>query len=204
MNPTAPNPTRSPAPVPAGAGFYRLSVADYHKMIAADILTEDDPVELLGGYLVTKMPQGNPHGLAIEEMTDRLPGVLPPGWRLRVQLPITLAEGEPEPDVAIIRRPTTPRTSHPGPADFGIVIEVAASSLSEDRRLKGYYYAEAGIPIYWIVNVEDGQVEVYTDPDPAADPPAYRTREDYRPGQEVPVVLDGEPVGTIPVAELIA
>lgn len=204
MNPTTYNLGRPPAVIPAGAGFYRLSVADYHRMIEANILTEDDPVELLGGYLVTKMPQGNPHGSAIEELTDILPRRLPPGWRLRVQLPITLAESEPEPDGAIVRKPTTPRRSqHPGPADFGVVIEVAGSSLAEDRRVKGCYYAEAGIPVYWIINVNDQVIEVYSDPDPAATPPAYRVRTDYRPGQEVPITLDGRVVASIPAADLI-
>lgn len=203
MNPTTLTPSGGPAVVPAGAGFYRMTVDQYHRMIAADILTEDDPVELLGGYLVAKMPQGNPHGLAIEELTDRLPRLLPPGWRLRVQLPITLPESEPEPDVAVVRRPTAPRTGHPGPADFGIVIEVAASSLAEDRRVKGCYYAEAGIPVYWIINVNDRVVEVYSDPDPAANPPAYRVRKDYRPGDDVPIALDGQVAGHIPAADLL-
>ncbi|MBX9583920.1 MAG: Uma2 family endonuclease [Gemmataceae bacterium] len=204
MNPTTHNPARPPAVIPAGAGFYRLSVADYHRMIAADILTEDDPVELLGGYLVTKMPQGTPHGNTLDRLADDLRSVTPAGWRTRVQLPITLAESEPEPDVAVVRGDRqTFAGRHPGPTDFGVVFEVAASSLSEDRRVKGCYYAEAGIPVYWIVNLEDGLVEVYTDPNPAATPPAYRSRVDYRPGQDVPVVLDGQPVGAIPVAELI-
>ena len=204
MNPTAPNQPRSPAPVPAGAGFYRLSVSDYHRMIAANILTEDDPVELLGGYLVNKMPQGFPHGSVIERLTEDLPRLVPVGWRARVQLPVTLSEGEPEPDAAIVRGDRqTYRTRHPGPPDFGIIVEVAASSLSEDRRLKGYYYAEAGIPVYWIVNLVERQIEVYTDPDPAATPPAYRTRTDYRPGQDVPITLDGQVVASIPAADLI-
>lgn len=53
------------------------------------------------------------------------------------------------------------------------------------------------------MNLEDLQVEVYTDPDPAANPPEYRNRKDYLPGDTVPIVLDGQPVGSIAVSELI-
>lgn len=40
--------------------IWRLTVEQYHHMIQAGILTEDDPVELLEGWLVTKMSK-NPH-----------------------------------------------------------------------------------------------------------------------------------------------
>jgi Uma2 family endonuclease len=186
------------------ASFFRLTVDQYHAMIRNGTLSEDDPVELLDGYLVNKMPQNSPHGSAVERLTEDLGRVKPPGWRLRIQLPITLSESEPEPDAALVRGVRGAFDGrHPTPADFGIVVEVAESSLTLDRREKGRLYASAGIPIYWVVNVVDGQVEVYTDPDPAATPPAYRTRTDYRPGQDVPVVLDGTAVAAVPAADLL-
>ena len=188
----------------AGPGFYKLSVAQYHRMIAADTFTEDDRVELLGGYLVNKMPQGTPHSNTVDLLADDLRGLVPFGWRVRVQLPVTLAESEPEPDIALVRGDRrTYATRQPGPADFGVVVEVAVSSLAEDRRQKGLYYAHAGIPIYWVVNVAGRVVEVYTDPDPAVDPPAYRVRTDYLPGQDVPLILDGGEVARVPVAALL-
>ena len=61
-------------------------------------------------------------------------------------------------------------------------------------------YGRAGIPVYWIVNLRDSQVEVYTDPDPAG---GYRSRVDYRPGDDVPVVIDGQVVGRIAVTDLL-
>jgi Uma2 family endonuclease len=82
-------------------------------------------------------------------------------------------------------------------------MEVADSSLRADRREKGQLYAQAGLSVYWIVNVEDGQIEVYTDPDPAAKPPTYLKRTDYQLGQDVPIVLDGVTVGSVPVSDLI-
>jgi Uma2 family endonuclease len=84
-----------------------------------------------------------------------------------------------------------------------VVIEVSNTSLDTDREDKSRIYARAGLPVYWIVNVVDRQVEVYEQPSgPTADP-GYATRTDYKPGDSVPLVLDGNTVGTIPAADLL-
>lgn len=81
--------------------------------------------------------------------------------------------------------------------------EVADTSLDTDRGPKAVAYARNGLPVYWIINLVDSLIEVYTDPDAAATPPAYRARTDYRPGQDVPIVLDGTAVASVPVADLL-
>jgi Uma2 family endonuclease len=119
-------------------------------------------------------------------------------------LPIALIESEPEPDAAVVRGDiTTYFTRHPTPTDFGIVIEISDSTLAFDRRDKGRIYARAGIPVYWIVNVVDRQVEVYTDPQPGAAPPAYAAQTIYRPGQDVPILLDGTATSAVAVSDLL-
>jgi Uma2 family endonuclease len=173
-------------------------------MIASGLLMEGEPVELLEGYLVEKHVRNPPHDGSVTRLTNRLPGHLPSSWVTRIQCAVALGESEPEPDGAVVRGDVTSYdTRLPTAADFGVIIEVSDSSLAFDQRDKGRIYARAGIPVYWIVNVADKQVEVYTDPDPAANPPAYRTRTDYRPGDSVPIVLDGQPAGSIAVSDLI-
>lgn len=189
---------------PQWSGLRRFTVAEYHAMIEAGVLTSDDPVELLEGYLVLKLPQNMPHGGTIQRLNKRLVRTAPAGWEVRCQLPITLAGSEPGPDFAVVRGDDrTYDTRHPGPADFGLLIEVADSSVLIDRRDKGRIYARAGIPVYWIVNVADRQVEVYTDPQPGATPPAYAARTSYLPGQDVPILLDGQAATAIPAADLL-
>lgn len=180
-----------------------VTVAEFHRMLADGVFADGDPVELREGYLVTKTGHNTPHNAAVHKLRKRLERAAPPGWETISQLPVTLADSEPEPDGYLFRGDEASLSAHkPVAADVGLVVEVADSSLREDRVYGGRMYARAGIPVYWIVNLIDGLVEVYADPDPAADPPAYRTRTDYRPGQDVPVVLDGQAVGTIAVAEL--
>ena len=57
-------------------------------------------------------------------------------------------------------------SKHPGPADVVLVVEVADSSLADDRELGARVYGPARLPVYWIVNLVDRQVEVYTSPGP--------------------------------------
>lgn len=182
----------------------RWTSAEYDRMIDLGVVVPEDRVELIDGYLVRKMSQSIAHRSAVLRLAYGLPGRLPPGWVVMTQLPVKVGGADPEPDGALVRGTLAEYDRRSvTEADFGIVIEVADSSLDGDRRAKGRLYARCRLPVYWIVNVEDKQVEVYTDPDPAANPPAYRNRKDYRPGDNVPIVLDGQPVGTIPVAELI-
>lgn len=109
-------------------------------------------------------------GAAYETCITRLLRVLPPilGNRatLRCQAPITLGfDGEPEPDFAIVHNQDDDyESAHPTPVETLLVIEVADSSLEYDRTVKGSLYAEAMIPHYWLFNVTDRILEVYSKP----------------------------------------
>jgi Uma2 family endonuclease len=186
------------------AGFRRFSVAEYHRLIELGMLTEDDNIELLEGYLVHKMSRNPPHDAAIQKGMKRWLRVLPAGWDLRVQSAITLTESEPEPDFAIVRGDENAYlTRHPTAADIGLVVEVSDSTLPGDRDDKGRIYARAGIPCYWIVNLVDGQIEGYTSPSgPVADP-KFAQRVDYRPGDSVPLILGGTTVVQVAVQDLL-
>lgn len=186
------------------AGLYRFSVAKYHKLIEIGILTEDDDLELLDGYLVHKMSRNPPHDAAIQKIQKRLFRILPPDWDLRIQSAVTLSRSEPEPDLAVVRGDETHYlANHPGPADLGLVIEVSDSTLDADRIDKGRIYAEAAIACYWIVNLVDRQVEVYTLPSGATAAPAFAHRQDYPLGTDVPLLLDGKAIAVIPVRDLL-
>jgi Uma2 family endonuclease len=186
------------------AGFRRFSVAEYHKLIKLGILTEDDNLELLEGYLVHKMSRNPPHDGTLQILTKRLLRLLPPGWDLRGQCAVTLPESEPEPDVAIVRGDErTYVARHPGPPDIGLIAEVADSTLDADRIDKCRIYGRAGIVCYWIVNLVDRQIEVYTAPTGPTPSPGYGQRTDYRVGDQVPLVLDGTTAAMLAVRDLL-
>lgn len=186
-------------PPPESLPIHRLSVRQYHRMIEENILNDTDNLELIEGYLVPKMTREPPHDIALELLDDVIRPLLPSGWRLRCQSAVTTDDSEPEPDFAIVRGdPRNRRERHPEPTEIGVIIEVADSSLDCDRTHKHRLYARAGIPVYWILNVPDEQIEVYQNPTiPGDSAPTYGTRTDFRAGQSVPLVINGNTVGTI-------
>jgi Uma2 family endonuclease len=99
-------------------------------------------------------------------------------------------------------KPVSTRNAHPGPADVAIVIEIAEAALAQDRKDKGRLYARAGVPIYWIINLQDCWIEVYSEPQ-VTGVPAFSKRTDYLPEADVPLLLDGVQIATIRVAELL-
>jgi Uma2 family endonuclease len=178
--------------------IWRLSVEQYHQMIQLGILTDDDPVELLEGWLVYKMPKNPPHRIATKLTRDALDQILPSGWYVDTQEPITLIDSEPEPDIVIVRGATQDYVDrHPTAQDIALVIEVADSTLERDRTSKKRLYARAGIPIYWIINLVDRSIEVYAQPE----------NEDYQQQttvtEQIEVVLEGTAIAQISTSNLL-
>ena len=182
----------------------RLSVEQYHKMIQAGIFTDDNRVELLEGLLVQKMSKNPPHRVSTNLVTESLRSFVPMGWYVDSQEPITTETSEPEPDVAIIRGSTRDYTDrHPGPGDVALVVEVADASIELDQRTKQRVYASAGIAIYWIVNLIERRVQVYTRSSGPAEEPGYGHRQDVALGESVPVLVGGKEVGRVAVADIL-
>jgi Uma2 family endonuclease len=200
---TAPAPTRLPAAVP-DEPIFRLSVAQYRAMAELGILTEEDSVELLEGWLVQKMTKNPPHTVACHLMQEALRPLLPAGWFIAAQAPVTTLDSEPEPDLAVVRGQIRDYLDrHPGSPDVALLVEVADSSLSQDQGIKKRLYARSAFPAYWIVNLVDRRIEVYGDPTGPVEAPDYRQHRDYGPDENVPVLLGGVEVGSLRVAELL-
>jgi Uma2 family endonuclease len=159
----------------------RFSVEEYHRMVAAGILGEDERVELLEGEIVQMSPQKPAHMRALVRLNRFFSRKLSEAYVVRPQGPLQLADSEPEPDLAIVRADEDRPESHPGSAL--LVVEVADSSLRHDLTVKMQLYAKAGIPEYWLVIVPRRQVEVLTEPDAAAGD--YRRRQTLDEGGEL-------------------
>lgn len=118
---------------------------------------------LFRGELIEMAPMGSPHSVCLMRGTSVLTSVFPrERFFVRVQLPLT-APGEsiPEPDFAVC---THEQGLHlPYPTTALLIIEVSDSSLSHDRR-KALEYAAAGVPEYWIIDLNDRCIEVYRNP----------------------------------------
>jgi Uma2 family endonuclease len=182
----------------------RFTVDEYHRMIDNGFFAEDERFELLEGWIVYKMTRKPPHDATVELVSNLLRGHLPQGWRVREEKAITTVESEPEPDLAVVRGSIRDSMSrHPEPSEIALVVEVSDSTLSSDRGLKARIYARAGIPVYWIVNLVDHRVEVYTEPTGPDANPGYRACREVAPGEALPLLIEGREVARIDARELL-
>lgn len=182
----------------------RFTVDEYHRMIEWGFFSDDDGFELLEGYIVAKMPRNPLHDATLVVSERALQAILPPNWHVRPQCAITLADSEPEPDLVVARgRPEDYSVRHPSPSDVALVVEVSNTSLAEDRQSKAVVFARAAIPTYWIINLIDNRIEVYTDPSGSVVSPGYARRQDFGIGQAILLLVGGTAIGPVPVRNFI-
>ena len=132
--------------------------------------------------------------MAIELAREILTPCVPAGWHLEAES-LTLLGSEFEPAVMISRGTAEDYVEeHPGPADLALVIEISDSTLARDQGFKKAVYEKAVIPVYWIVNLVDRRVEVYTNPGQVGEKPDYRQRQDYGEADNAPLVVAGQEV----------
>jgi len=186
---------------PSLDSLHRFTIEQYEAMVRSGAFNKRDRIHLINGYIVTKpMTQNTPHSTADELCGKCLGRVFSTGWHVRSGKPIRIPERSsmPEPDRYVARGDIRDYLARdPEPADVPLVVEIADSSLRDDISLAQVYGA-GGIPVYWLVNLVDCQVEVFSEPCPGG----YQSHQVFKPGQEISVVVDGIEVGRIAVSEI--
>lgn len=180
------------------------SRVEYERLLDAGTLAPEERFELIGGYLVARAPQRDTHATSAELAGAALQKAFGFGYRVRVQLPLALDDdSEPEPDVSVVRG-SLAQADRTLPSRPDLVVEVAESSLTFDRREKASLYARARVEEYWIVNLVSRVLEVLRDPvrDDAA-PYGWRySRTRVLTGADVVFPL-GAPLSRIAIADLL-
>jgi Uma2 family endonuclease len=175
----------------------RFTQEEYFAMAEAGVLGPDDSVELLSGQIVEMSPENSPHRVAIAKesaafiraLQDRL-------YFVQTQSTLPLDERNvPEPDLAVLRG--TPDDVLDEKPEVALIVEVADTSLDQDRTVKQALYARNEIQEYWIVNLRERTVEVYSEPGTAE----YRQRRTHSEGDTVTPIFEKAP--TFDVASLL-
>ena len=177
----------------------RFTVAEYERMGRAGILHEDDRVELIEGEVLQMAPIGDRHAGRTNRLNGVFGRIFGDAAVLAIQNPIELGPfSAPQPDVVLLRpRPDYYESDTPQPADVLLLVEVADTSLEYDRDVKGPLYARAGIPEYWLVELDGDRLLVYREPSPDG----YRLVRTLRRGESVaPLAL---PDRQIPVSDIL-
>jgi len=212
---TAPNPAPAPAPLAQPSPPWRptpvldeaepplwpLTVEMYSRMVESGLLTSDDPVYLWEGRLAPLVPIHRPHSSSITKSFAALFTNLPPGCHAEQEQPLAFRHRHsvPQPDIMILRGSVEDYSkAFPTTADALLVVEVAEATLARDRKRADSYAGEE-VPIYWLVNLVELRVEVYSQPEGGS----YSHKATLGPGDSIPLVLDGREVVRIAVADLL-
>ena len=139
-----------------------LRRSEYGRMVSGGIIPEDEKIELLEGILVNMSPEGPVHAEVVSRLAELFVMALAGRARVRTANPFAASdESEPEPDIALVP-PGDYWSDHP--MKTFLLVEVAGSSVRKDRGIKRRIYARAGVPEYWVVNLQTRAVEVHSSP----------------------------------------
>ena len=188
--------TATPLNLSEAYGQFFWSTDQYEQLHRSGILREDK-VELLFGQIVQMSPLGKPHNACLDNLEYYFGDILRGKFRWWTEKPIQLTDGTmPQPDFCVIKHHTNKAVrDYPTAEEVVIVIEVADSSLEKDQNLKSVVYAQAGIREYWIANLVDRQLEVYTEPTSDG---KYRVRRLF----EHDAVMSHDLLGTVDLGEV--
>jgi Uma2 family endonuclease len=142
-----------------------FNVFEYHKMEDAGILSDRDRVELIYGEILVKAVPGPPHNASVARATREKVRLTGDREFVFIQNSVRLNDwNEPESDVALLRpRDDFYASKDPGPEDILLIVEVSDSSLKFDSGTKARLYAETGVVEYWIIDIPNDCLFVYSD-----------------------------------------
>ena len=198
--PSSARPSHTPS-LSLASDLYRLTVLQYERMIEDATIDEDDRVELIEGLLVAQKRRTRAFIVAGNKGLRILWRILPTGWHVAKGVPIIASDwSRPKPDLAIVRGVVEDYDERGLTSeDVALVVEVAESNLPADRTDMNRVYAAANIPVYWIVNLIEDQVEIWSEPEQDG----YHAHQVVGRGQDLPVVIGGVEAGWIAAADIL-
>ena len=189
--------------LPPGVPIYPLTVRQYLRMVEVDILGQYDRVELLEGLLVPKKPPTPPHDARTCHLLTILWKLLPDQWQVHCKFAITTTDSVPEPDISVVvANENEYAKRHPKASETALTIEVSDVTLTIDQIVKRRVYARAKIPVFWLVNLPNFRIEVFTEPKggKSAD---YRRCDIFKDGYRVPLTVAGAKRKSLLVSEIL-
>ncbi len=173
-HPPAPPQTKPAEATSSPPTLYRFTTVDYNHLYEQHIISPDRRTELIDGTILDMSPIGVPHFNCVNALTQQLVLKTVGSAIVSIQNSIQLDEhSQPQPDVALLTiEGENERTALPKPEEILLLIEVADSTLTYDRDIKGPLYAAAGIREFWLIDLQGDCVELYRDPSPNG----YRTK----------------------------
>jgi len=129
-------------------------------------ILEEARFELIHGEIISKPIPCERHVFTCKQVQQALEAIFGTEY-VRMAAPIAISEREePEPDAAVMTRTGRDylQSGTPPPGDVRLAVEVSDRTLRFDRTVKRGQYASAGIPEYWIVDINARALHVLRRP----------------------------------------
>src|SRR5215207_5131865 len=163
--PPAPAPAQTPPPRAGTITPRRWTLTEYRSLAKAGFLDGLRTI-LIDGEILTVPNPDPPHDTALTATYEFLRANCPAGHYVRSQQSFDVGtKHDPGPDLAMVPGNFRDYATLP-PTTALLVVEIAASSLPVDTTKKAELYATAGVPEYWVIDLEHRQLIVFRDPQP--------------------------------------
>jgi Uma2 family endonuclease len=182
---------------------FRWTLKEYRELDKIGFF-HDRRTMLLDGEIILMANPSDSHDMALGKLDDWVRTVFTSGYHVRNQMGFDVGEDtDPSPDLVIA---VGARADHPAgkPRSAALLVEVADSSLFLDTTTKAEKYATAGVPDYWVIDLEHRLLLVFRDPValPAGlGATAYRTRLTLTDADTISPLA--APTATVRVADLL-
>ena len=148
-----------------------FSAEDVRRMIDAGIITEGERIELLEGELVVMAAKGYAHESVRLALAELMSDARPKGVRVASEPTLQFADNViAEPDIAVFPRSPLPRSKSGfvrlPEGSVMLVVEIAVTSLREDKKRKAPLYARHGVQELWVIDANERKAWIYRDPGP--------------------------------------
>ncbi|HEV3439561.1 MAG TPA: Uma2 family endonuclease [Gemmata sp.] len=159
-------------------------------------------VELIYGEIFEMSPINWFHTVGTTKVGDVLRVIFAgQGW-INTQNPLAMTDSHPQPDVSVIPGRIADYADHPQRAM--LIVEVSDTTLFYDTTTKAELYATAGVPEYWVLDLDGKRLLVFRDPvqlPKGLGASAYQTH--FSLGSTETIAPLAVPNGNITVSELL-
>lgn len=201
--PPALAPAQTPPPRASAPKPHRFTISEYRKLGETGLF-HGMKTKLIHGELFTMGMPKPPHDIGLSLTAAFLQSICPPGHHLRNQQGFDIGtDNDPGPDLAIVPgaiRDYATKT----PTTAVLIVEVAETSLLMDTTESAELYATAGVPEYWVLDLEHRQLIVFRDPQPlptGLGATAYKTHLTFEPTDRVAPLA--APLAAVLVGDLL-
>ncbi|HET6575653.1 MAG TPA: Uma2 family endonuclease [Fimbriiglobus sp.] len=195
----------TPPPVAARPGPqpFRWTIEQYRELGKLDVF-QGVRTMLIDGEIYTMVMPNPPHDTALALTEEWLRTAFPTGHHVRTQKGFNIGtRNDPGPDLAVVPGSIRDYATQT-PTTAVLIVEVTETSLFTDTTTKAELYATAGVPDYWVIDLENRRLLVYRDPEPlpaGLGATAYRNHLAFSPADSVSPLA--APHSSIAVADLL-